>query len=428
MKRTLAFLIALLVAVPPAYAHAITSYDVSNLPVMFLQTTMTSGVTTGIQLQAPERNRNTFTYPTASGGILRVYQGWKEEFIHYTSASVNATTQIVTLSGVSRQLCISQFDNIQSCGDGLSFGVGAYVELSTASWLLNLKANIDRVNRFRNSGAILCTNRPCIGVGQFTTAQLATFTMTGGTIVLDSTRGVPQMYIGGALQDLTGTGTNFATTTARGVGYAANQAAISGATIPGYPTWIGVDMVIRSSTGDVNSRNKVVATNNTGRVHPSLLGSITPGAASGSNFLRLDGTYASPTSGSGVNLYRASNTSDVTFTASTFTTIHANLEKTVFVNVGSILEMTFTGTCQDGSGVGGIYLDYQIGNGLVRNSASGSLGMLIPDDDSVYNCGFTAKAVSATGGSLVVRPMARQLGATNKIFPGPQYSEITVIR
>lgn len=135
-------------------AHAATSWDVANEPQFFLDSTITSSQTTGIRLSAPFLNGEEVNMITTTGGVLRFRQGVKREDVYYSSASVNSSTKVVTLSGVIRDLCRGVTRAIQGCGHGQQFNKGAIVELSVDARLLNLKANVDRLNQFTASGGV----------------------------------------------------------------------------------------------------------------------------------------------------------------------------------------------------------------------------------------------------------------------------------
>lgn len=135
-------------------AHAATSWDVANEPQFFLDSTITSSQTTGIRLSAPFLNGEEVNLITTTGGVLRFRQGVKREDVYYSSASVNSSTKVVTLSGVIRDLCRGVTRAIQGCGQGQQFNKGAIVELSVDARLLNLKGNLDRSNVWTASGAL----------------------------------------------------------------------------------------------------------------------------------------------------------------------------------------------------------------------------------------------------------------------------------
>ena len=170
MRKLLsALLIALLL---PTSSLAATSYDVHNLPQMHLNASILSTATTGIKLVADPRNGTNITIPTTSGAIFRFTQGSKVEDIYAASATVNATTGVMTLAGVIRDVCFNQARTIVGCGNGQFFSKGATVQLSVAAQLLNLKANIDRSNTFTARDGIRFSGSGSLGQPTFATTAI----------------------------------------------------------------------------------------------------------------------------------------------------------------------------------------------------------------------------------------------------------------
>lgn len=135
-------------------AFAATSYDVHDVPDMYLNAGITGSQTTGIQVAGPIRNGETVNFPTTSGGVLEIKQGSRVEHLYYGSATVNNTTKVVTLAGVIRDLCFNVGRTFTSCNNGRIFSKGASVRLVDDARLLNLKANVDRSNTYTASGAV----------------------------------------------------------------------------------------------------------------------------------------------------------------------------------------------------------------------------------------------------------------------------------
>lgn len=152
-----------------AATYAATSWDVHSNPQMYLNASITSTQVDNIQLAAPKRNGTTIDYPTLSGGVLRLRSGTRVEDIYYSTGAVNSTTQVVTLYGVTRDLCFNVARSFTSCGNGNQFGRGTIVELSNHHLLFNLKANIDRANTFTASGSVAFS-----GSGSFNFPTFAT--------------------------------------------------------------------------------------------------------------------------------------------------------------------------------------------------------------------------------------------------------------
>jgi hypothetical protein len=126
-----------------------TSYTVYNEVPMFLATSISKTQTTGITLAAPQLNGANHMFAALNGGILRIQQGSLREDIYYATATVNATTFVVTLAtGVIRNVDPANAKTIVTAGTGQAFSKGASVELTVDARLLNLAAKTDSVNTF----------------------------------------------------------------------------------------------------------------------------------------------------------------------------------------------------------------------------------------------------------------------------------------
>lgn len=148
-------------------AHAITSWDVHNEPQMYLDTSISPSQTASIKIAAPILNGQTVNFTTTTGGMLRLRSGTKQEDIYFSTGSVNSSTKVITLYGVTRNVCRQYGREIRTCGNGQQFNRGSIVELSIAAQLLNWKANIDRANTFSASGAISFSNSGSLALPTF---------------------------------------------------------------------------------------------------------------------------------------------------------------------------------------------------------------------------------------------------------------------
>lgn len=151
-------------------AYAATSYTVYNVPYMTLDGGISATATTGIVLSPPVRNGEDVSYPATGGGILEFKWANYVEYIYYSSASVNATTKKITLSGVVRGYCWNQ--NIwASCETGRIWAKGTRVTLVNDMRLYNFSAKLDIANTFSGANAIKFSNS-----GSFTLPTFANAT------------------------------------------------------------------------------------------------------------------------------------------------------------------------------------------------------------------------------------------------------------
>lgn len=222
MLRTYVSLGILGIIVTVASAAQITSWDVTNNPPMYLNVSISSTQTTGITLVALRRNNSTVTFPTTTGGVLRIRQGSFTEDISYDSATVDATTKVVTLVSVTRDICWNVFSQLTSCGNGRPFSKGASVELAIDARLLNFKANKDRANVFTAAGGITFSGSGSISPPTFTTtAQRDTYLgaspqLSPILVACVTDEGLCYLGIGGVWVPIGDNGTPNASTTAAG--------------------------------------------------------------------------------------------------------------------------------------------------------------------------------------------------------------------
>lgn len=357
----------LILSASGAYAAQTKSYDVTNNPQMYLDVSISNTQTTGIKLSALQRNGVEVTFPTTSGGILRIRQGFRVEDIAYESATVDSSTKVVTLANVTRNLCWNNTLTFISCGDGQYFSKGAVVELSVSAQLLNAKLDEDRINRLRGSGANVCTSasQPCLGVGRYTTSQRDTFTWnTGSTIIFNTTTGVFQGWDGGSWSDIEGSGGVInMTTTAAGKGELATVVDVSGATITGdstAPVLLGSNLILRGSSGALNDRNKVAATGNNGYLSGSLLGSGYQ-KNGGRTYLSGTGAWVGAPGHPNINLIYATATGSTKITGA-FGTFSKSINLTgSTIKAGDVIEIEYFGETTNADAGNVVDLNYLVG-------------------------------------------------------------------
>src|SRR3990167_1901811 len=68
-------------------AAPITNWQTMNNPSFRLEGNITPSQTTGIKIATPEKNGDDYTFPTTTGGILRIRRGAFFEDIYYSTGS-----------------------------------------------------------------------------------------------------------------------------------------------------------------------------------------------------------------------------------------------------------------------------------------------------------------------------------------------------
>lgn len=426
MKKILSIVtvLALLYPVPTGHAALSSSYKVVNGPQMFLGNSITATQTTGITLAAPQRNGVSVTFPVTSGAILRLRNGSFTEDISYTSATVNATTKVVTLVGVTRDICWNIFNNYTSCAGGLFFPKGSIVELSVDARLLNRAAKTDTQNNFTASGAI---NFPRDGSGTLsfpvystTTARDHNILPKNGVTACSDADGVCYFYMSGGWSTFGTSTTSNAMESLSGKVQLGTVSAMSGRTITDATTGAPVVAQTRymTASGGISFRKNAVLLDNRGYLSGSVLGT---GTRNATTFLSGNQTYRTPSSSGANLLFNAVVATHITFSSSTYAQISSTLSTTFNFTVGDTLACTFTGSAQRNAGAGGMLVeDLQVGSHNI-NGGSGSLVLNIPQltiasgPEPAVNASFTVFHRVLTGGTLTVQPVAK-IGSNSVLY------------
>lgn len=300
-------------------AYAATSYDAFNTPDMFLNVGITGTATTGIDIAPPVRNGVVVTYPATTGAILKIQQGSREELLYYSTATVNSTTKVITLSGVIRDVCWNNAREILTCGSGKIFSKGASVRFVDAAQLLNLKANIDRTNTFTSVNAIRFSGSGSLGQPTFATTavrdqQLGSMPATGsGLVACVIAEGLCYDGIGGTWVARGSNSTPNATATTSGKGELAIPSDIQNHNTIGDssgPLLLTAGLATTTSTGSTQAY-KIPALGADGQLDASLFstigsvfgdGSSGSGTISSNTTLTSDKYYTNLTVGTGVTL------------------------------------------------------------------------------------------------------------------------------
>ncbi len=349
---------------------ALTSYDVENAPQMYLDASIVNTDTT-LTLSSPKRNGSNHTFATTSGGVLRLRSGFKVEDIYYTTATVNATTNKVSVSGITRNLCPTAYLTYETCGNGFYFSRGAIVELNQDARLFNLKANLDRLSTMFGSGRITSnqTTQTWINATSVTTAERDAFTLVAnGDIWYNETTGTME-YRGGGANIAFGSGASInATESVAGKVEVADTGSILNSTGVGTS---GAENVLSAryttASGGLSMSTQqighVAVTDKSGFLSGNVLGQ----GATATNFLRGDNKWAKPNSLNGLLLdLTASNVVTSTATETDFDlqyTIAANT-----VEAGDLYIIGFTGSGWTGSSDTAVIRGYVAGTALTNKN------------------------------------------------------------
>ncbi len=411
---------------------AVTSQDTANAPLMYLYTPITSTTqTTGIVIESPQHNGSNWVFSTTTGGVLRISSGTYWEDIYYSSATVSATTNRVTLSGVVRDLCPATLTYV-TCGNGRRWGKGAFVELTQDSRLFNLKVNNDRINTTGTGFALrgTSTTYPMIRLNSVTTAQRIAMSAANGDLVYDTSTGAIMQYVGGAWGTVGTTTLVNASESAAGKGQLASTGAMVNHRLTGST---GAAEVLYSAyvtgTGGTTNRWKIPLLGRLGTLSGSLLGQSCPGGTG--TYLNGLGRCTTLSAADMVNAPAGSGTnlaftniygSIITNTAGgIFTDIDASLNGTVTASVGDTIVATLRMSVGNDASGGDGYFDIRVGGGRIGrldNPSMAGSGGLLQVHLSAADTALTDRPVSITVFHRV------QTGATLTI--APQWKSISL--
>lgn len=411
--------------------------DVYDIPVMYLSHGIDETQTTNLTTVAVLRNNESVAIPAMSGAIVELSRGGNTETVYASRVAVNSSTYVVTLTGtIIRDLSFTQARSLVTGGNGLSWQKGTEVRLVTSGKRYNRLVDRTRPATLTASGSIAFSGSGSLAIPTFATTaerdrQLGA--TPGGPVRTACVTGdACYYYLGGAWIKYGSGASISASTTVRGGVEILTQANLSGGVLTdntGAPLVPDAGMIIRTSSGAINNRNKVVATDNTGRLHPGLLGTPT-GTNSGTMVLRQNRTFGA-ISASGANLGGTTCVAgDTNFSSTTYAVPDAGLAQTLSPNVGSLILMKVVyGMFRNESGNVNRIFNFQLGNGFARSNASGTyleyqdgtVNHLKPVEHSWWT-------TSATGGSLTVQPVLKVSTAGSFTIDGPMCFQTIVVK
>lgn len=232
-----------------------------------------------------------------TSGLAVISQGDYFERISFEGSSVNATTKVTTLTGVTRGLSVNSTTTSFSGGTGRIWRKGANITVvADASYFQSAAfkavANTWTALQTFSSGVTLTGTTAVLTLNTLTSTQRDALTPAEGMMIKNSTTNTIQMYIGGAWVN-TGTDAtpnasdnvagkvDIATATEIGAGTAVD--ATSGAI-----NVIPVSQTTKTSSGE-SDENKIPVLQANGALH---INHIATGTPDGTKFVRDDGVLA----------------------------------------------------------------------------------------------------------------------------------------
>lgn len=234
-----------------------------------------------------------------TSGLAVISQGDYFERISFEGSSVNATTKVTTLTGVTRGLSVNSTTTSFSGGTGRIWRKGANITVvADASYFQSAAfkavANTWTALQTFSSGVTLTGTTAVLTLNTLTSTQRDALTPAEGMMIKNSTTNTIQMYIGGAWVN---TGTDATPNAANGVAGKFDLATLAEVVADtnvdatsGAINVIPVSLLKETSSGA--ARGNIPKLNASAKVDISLLATGTP---DGTKFVRDDGTLQVPT-------------------------------------------------------------------------------------------------------------------------------------
>jgi hypothetical protein len=265
-----------------------------------LKASMTSKTqTTGITLNALEHNGEVKAWKILGPQLLRFSKGKFVEYIYALTASVDATTNVITLGTSTRDVPWDDGGSTTQLSTGVKkWTAGTNVDLVWSAQHAEQTAFKDVDNAF----SVKETFAKGINLAPFasTAARDAYFTVpTNGDKCYVTGTG-EQVYSGGAWVTTNAAATTFASTTASGTGElstAAERAAGTATGGSGGPLLVSNDALVKTSSG-ASDENKIVVLNASGQVAsgfiptPTILGGFFGDGSDGDVTVSVNGTIS----------------------------------------------------------------------------------------------------------------------------------------
>lgn len=274
-----------------------------------------------------------------TSGLAIISQGDFTERISFEGSSVDATTKVTTLTTCVRGLSVTSTTASFSGGTGRIWPKGAKITLvADISYFQsvpfkNVANTFTGVQTFGTGGAVRFSGTDTSGlrVKSLTTAERDALTPANGDFIYNTTTGVMNQYIAGAWAAIGTDATANASTTVAGkveIATAAQRAASTATGETGALLVPSNDALVKTSSG-AGDENKIPVLGSSGTIAPGFLAT---GTATGSKFVRDDGTLQIPDGLNYVKVVYCSATNSAAIGASSTSKLYYDTTYTIPAN------------------------------------------------------------------------------------------------